>query len=859
MRNFAPQTVQFNERAVGRRQGDFDGAPDFGAGAFKDLHGSAVPANGVHHSENYKIFNKRCIPRDGTQKWSDTLIPSLRTGYSVTKSGYIVTATVGANFTVADVGRYIRYDDGAFERIAAVIDTTHVRVEGTTTHAASTAAAIYDKPNGHEFHWRRRKIVLHIGARLFVSNTVNIYSWQQAYHVGTTALSNNPSIFEERGDWMFIFNSNGIFKINLNTDDYVYFKTNCDVPTTLITETAEDKYASTPLIYGRRYNYAMERLTGTDVTRQATDSDVTVEQISGPCFPNADFRDYGEVYTARPVGDGSTYYGVLTGGSLGANYDTAAEWAAINDGVFAITINSTAVNVECDFSKCVSMADVAQVIQDALRQYFSEVTCVYVTDHFVITSPTEDGTIGYTSVGAGGTDIGATAMSCESGTGTLTTPGYTAESTIGTLTYPSENGPWTHYKINCTLDIGDNGVDPNTGEGNNKELYIYNRSHPVAKAFVAKIESNVIIASSGAFEQTDEGDTFKFQDGTEVTIVSYTDSTHVTCSNADVAEQPACLGGGDVMTASQNGTTVTRTAGHTFAAGDVGKMLFWGNGQITVITAYTNANSVEATPPAGAAFIPNCGLTLDPVSRTYRDRVRDETLRPRAAGLSLKNRYHSAMPDCDVGSICGGIIIGAVRGLEKIYYSQIPEGDLAYAGFYDSYKQEAIFKDRIECFAKYRDDLAIIQRNRTDSVPINTFATDTRKSVGEEILILAGQNVVDEELGCKDFGLLRKIGRDLFEMINQDSGLRQLGYNGGQLQYSDNLAKNRYHKEFQRFIDGTGTSSYDPINGYMCWAFYEDSTTTLDLGGVYHLIDTPDIGDEYEDTDDEGDEYREVM
>jgi len=861
VRNFNPQTKQFNERPITRVQGDIDGAPDFSAGVLKDLPGSSVPANGLHDSQNRVVYPNKLIDRPGTQRWSNTALPALATGYTWTKTGVIVTKTVGTDFTSADVNNFLVHDDGAHERISAYIDANNVIVESSTVRAASTAGWIRGPNRDMYFHQRKKIIARQLGNRIYISHNIRITQWDRCYPMGTNAaLSNSLSIIDELENYVIFFNANGIFKLDLDKTPALWTKINSAIPTVLITNVD----SSTTLIYGYKYNYGMVRLTGTDIPRDRTTAGVVPEQLSGPNAINSDYKDYGTTYQARPVGEEDTTYGVLTGGALGAAWDTAAEWSAVTDGQFAITLNGTAYNVECDFSSCTSMVGVAAVIQAALREFVSDMTCVFDTNHLVITSPSDGGSVTVTGAGAAGTNIGSAAMSCQVGTGTVTTPSYTGKNIIGTLTYPTDGGAWTHYSVCRSLDIGVKGIDPLTGKSNNKELLIWNRDHPVAKAFTASRVGTTVTATAGTFEEEDEGDTLDFADGTTAVIDTYTNSGSVeTVAGGAVAAQAACVGGGSVAMASQTNTTVTRTAGDTFEAADVGKILFWANGDRTVITAYTNANVVEATPPQTGANIAAMGVTWDPVSRKMTDMVRDDyfgtsttikQLRTRVAGFSLENRFHVPLPDCDTGIVVGVFIISGIRGEQKGYYSQIPAYKTYLGGYYNEEKQVILFKDAIEHIIEFRDDACILCYHSTNSVPINTFNYEEIAEVGETVIVLAGQATVDAQIGLRDLGSLKRIGSDKYGMVNNDYGYRELGYVNGRLQYSENMALDRYYKDFQKFIDGFAASSYDAINGHNIWSKDIEDTTSFLI-----LRETDDDGDAYVETDDDGDIYREVV
>jgi len=118
----------------------------------------------------------------------------------------------------------------------------------------------------------------------------------------------------------------------------------------------------------------------------------------------------------------------LTGGTDAEG--TFGTWAAVSDGSFRITIDGTAYNIDgIDFSGDADMDDVAATIQAAIRTATSSTeTCVWDTDHFVISSVddtlTSAITVTATSTGTVGTDIsGAGAndwMDCDTGNGVVT-------------------------------------------------------------------------------------------------------------------------------------------------------------------------------------------------------------------------------------------------------------------------------------------------------------------------------------------------------------------------------------------------------------------------------------------------------
>lgn len=113
----------------------------------------------------------------------------------------------------------------------------------------------------------------------------------------------------------------------------------------------------------------------------------------------------------------------LTGGTNGET--NTALWDNLTDGEFAFTLNGVLrIITGLNFTSIVTMADVAQVIEDGIRAVTGgSETCIWDTDHFVITSTdtTSSSAITVLTAGGGGTDIsGSTWMDCDSGNGIVT-------------------------------------------------------------------------------------------------------------------------------------------------------------------------------------------------------------------------------------------------------------------------------------------------------------------------------------------------------------------------------------------------------------------------------------------------------
>jgi hypothetical protein len=91
------------------------------------------------------------------------------------------------------------------------------------------------------------------------------------------------------------------------------------------------------------------------------------------------------------------------------------------------------------------------------------------------------------------------------------------------------------------------------------------------------------------------------------------------------------------------------------------------------------------------------------------------------------------------------------------------------------------------------------------------------------VAILTGQYEVDSTVGCRDWGSIQQIAKNMIQFRTQEPGVRQLSYSGQGFQISNNLAYNRIMKELNK-LRGNSASAYDPINGYQFW---DRNTTAL--------------------------------
>lgn len=831
-RNFQPKTIYQDQREIVRSQPPTGQIKPFAEGAFQDLDGALVPANGVHKLYNYRAKRNGLEARGGTKLWSETAFPALvgRTGYSLTKVGSSVTKTVGTDFSADDVGNYIVYDDGMHERISAYVSTTEVTVEVTTAHAASTSAYVRGPLNAPiVYHEKQEMFVLFIDRRLFYSDTITIDSWTEIVKSGIV-ISPMSAISDMRvfDSGLVLFNRYGIYKIDL--DNLMYWRMNTDVPENVLTTEVE----GIDDVYCRRELYKMARLDGAGQNGKRYDSDVTILQESGTVLPDTSDNDFAEIWTERPIGPGDTTYGKLYGGALVAPYDTVVGWQTFTIGQFTITINGEQNNIVVDLTGVISMDQVASRIQTALRDFYPNALCEYSSGTFIITSPDEGGSVSVTSAGDGATDIGTSIMSCQAGTGDAQTPNYTRGAIVGDFEIPIDpdtglyDAHWNRYVLCSTLDVGALGADPLSGTGNNSEIYIWNTDIPVAKAFTASMSGITITLTVGEFVEGDTGAKFRFQNGSEYQLVLYVSATEFqTAVTGTQASQSAAIGGDNalgkairVITIQQSGTTVTRQSGDLFSSNDVGRILFLSDGTELHVVSYTDTSTVEVLEDATIAI--DTAACIEPKTRKWYDTTRDNpyltspNLRSRITNYSLQNRFFTPMPNSNIGEVTANMLWAALRQDSIIYYCPADTNYRHQAGYHYQQEQREFVQDAIVEMSEIGDYLSIKCIHITRALPLNTFTSIDLPNAATAIIKSAGNFMIDEHIGIKHYGAVCRVDRKQQIVITSEPGIRI--FNG--LEYGENLATDRIVKELEKMKVGYACC-YDPINGFTFWGLDE--------------------------------------
>ena len=848
---------------------------------FKDVPASELQPGNLELVKNGFSLGNEIQGRRGSVLHSDTAIPSVtdRTGMTCSKALTTVTKTAGPDFEAGDIlGNYVVWADGTNDEITSYTDATHVEVRRSGTQASEADVYIRAARFGNGWHRSSSKVLNHIGTKLYSCN-YNFDTYTEIYPISYETLGRSKSLFYNwRDDFAILFNGTGVFAVNMAAETPYYWRINSPVPETQITDVDETDI----LTVGRRYIYSNSALRGGlyhgnrigDPTNDNV-STLTVEQETGTTLINEKGTDYGEVFTEKEIGVGNDSYGLIIGGigsighATGVNKDID-DWRTLTGAGARLNINGLGPqDLFFDFTTVGSLNEVCTVIEDQLKVYVSSATCeikvnaaniavFHLTTGKIsggsftavggalepVTSPTDAGLTDISGYDAGSgcgllcddTEGGVIALSTSLPTSVNTY--YTEENTIGDLVsgYVTKGDSAliqrdkTHFSVYGTLDIGPAGTDRNTGITNKPEVYAWIEDVPIMKAFLASEGvANLITAPIGLFTQADIGCTLTFEDTTQTVIQYLTDAAGNRTYNATsqyaegnlgaTALQSCVLGSATCLTCTQVGTTVTRASGtRAFTANDIQKPIYWAEGEISYITAYTDGDNVTVMDFNTRA---SQGVAIDPTSRKYTDTLRDVILKSRFGEnfYLAGHRFFTPLPNnCNIGAVAPGFIVAAVKNDMTLYYSQVANGLEFRAGYYDSslQKDSNAIEDAIQSVEYDIDGITIRCYGKTYESDPSAAYTELLKEYGITRTVLQPFKFTDD-IGCVNTRSIQRVGIGKKIMITSEPEVRY--YENGR--YSPSLSARQLDTVLRK-ASTFSHSEYNPITGYLFYLASEE-------------------------------------
>lgn len=798
---FSPHTQQQDEREITRLQ------EDFSAGAFKDLPASKIPENGVAELVNMTNFGDYLQARSGSREWGDystytpcATLPSFATGIVATSTVIGVDRTIeitsGYSYTSANVGDYFVHDDGVHERITEVTDSNTIVTYTDTTDAKSSSNAwMRAQINCTYFHKYKKKVLLLIGNKLYVSNDYTMTSWVPVSLVASSEYTfyNSVSKIDELNNYAFIFNTNGIYKINLDSSPYLVYPANSQRPDVLISDLLIGGY------YIRRYTYTTTRLSGIG-NRDRNTSGVIIELESGNVEADVNNKDFAKRMTVSPITNSNTTTVSYLNNPEDVNDNKSQHWThysvyvTLDVGINGIDPiigegNNSELFIwlaDIPIAKTFMMA-IAGTVGEAIEGSFTD------DDNGAGLSVFNKHTQAFQSIAINSVEDSTHVILAVAPTGSVASGcsiNHTTNRITGISGMPvSQSGtPIRMSATNLSNGLSDDVVYYATN-------IVANTSFQLASGYSASISGTSVV------DILSSGDAIQYYTSGQYNYPAAIGCTSPTPSSIFTLTQNA----------SGNVTIPTLYSG-LFGSGYVGKTMFLSDGTYRHITGVSGSNiSVAENTAEYAITIAKAGC-VDATRRSFSDYTEDDTLRTRIAAWTLQNRFYEPLPKSDIGLIVPGFITVATRDNNYVYYSQLPEGYEYMGGYYNPGYQYAYFKGAIRALRELPNNLVVYCSSSTHTMPLNVLDERRVEELGLSVTVLAGQSTVDASIGLLDYGSLADIDIGRHIMITNEPAIRIFDGN----RYSENIASQRMMEDLKSLHMAT-SAIYHAIIGYVFW------------------------------------------
>lgn len=404
---------------------------------------------------------------------------------------------------------------------------------------------------------------------------------------------------------------------------------------------------------------------------------------------------------------------------------------------------------------------------------------------------------------------------------------------------------WDYFSIWRTADIGVSGLNPTSGVGNNSEAYIWVDDRPICQAFKVSGGSHLLDPTSNiiTFNLWMTNSTASYYSLTSGTVYGYitvqTDDyaplNKLTQDGSTILADIGNLSEGDsvyyigassgaLLTAS--GNILTPLVGDSFTVGSIGERIFMSDGYQYHITGVSGVSGIIAETANFSTTKAGCwgqgnrfGKIYDVNTDTwivgyerFKDSLTDDDLLPRITAYPLYQRFYENIIDSNIGIICPGWLITALRDTNQIYYSQIPTGYEYLMGYHHPLYQISNVKDSIRAIEQVTDRAIIYCSSSTNVIPYNSVDEIRLDNIGIAVSILSNVMQVDSNIGVIDYNSIVNIdiGRQI--MITNEPAIRI--FDG--VKYGPNIASQKFLKVLRKLQPST-TATYTPYMGYTFW------------------------------------------
>jgi hypothetical protein len=874
---FSPRTRQQDQREIDRIQNDFSD------GMYRDI--TDIPENAVADLKNMINRGSYLETRTGSRLWGDwknstahkdlpkierfpkpyayiskqPLTDQTSSWYlklTLAKSGTQVSLSSNTTDTVEEyfatslltglydfVGSYIVWPGYTTQNKILTYDSTttggvapneysifHFTIDGDDVPDGSYSITLRSKTNAFYFHKETKKVFIMSGMHVYESD-VYCQTWTPWICESTEKPSNTTSHFETHDRTLFLVNSNGIFKFDLDDWKKTYYKINSSIPDSKIvvpdqaTPDVGPSETATRTI-GRKILYTMTKMNNPGAVDRATEN-VKILQESGTVKIDSDGVDYSEIWAAN-YEQNNAY---ITGLEIPTSYNGEIEnhwthyslYATLDIGEDGkLNGNNSEVYV---WWKDVPIARV--MTGYTLSFPAADLTAVTIVSGASRKANTFDGAI---AVITNGTYTFVTRVQNDSGT-QLTINGLYNFGNIST--------PWR-----ILLGFGESHVLGTEST----ETAIYAGTTKV-KTLAASGAGSVVIkgftASTGTLKKGTQFDL-------EGTVYTITANASISANDATVSITPVLASQADpddiitfrsapgsvdgILSSSvySQTTPLSPSLGVSymrsinindfiFSETDYlyAKNIYWEDGDVTpCVLTYKSPD--PNTIKDGLYFYDPSGKDRTnqhfAIGPTMMDveylGLNDDTFRGRIdAGLILNTRFWTSLPNCSIGTLIPGFFVVADNGTGFYYYSQMPQGYEYITGYYYEPYQYGVIKDQIVTLTICGDNLIVWCKNSKYRIPLNITNTVILQNIGISYTVLTNQEFINDN-GLVDRGAICKINESNFFYITPRNEM--LIFDGAQ--DSKDLSFNKVKNDFAK-MEKLYSIAYDPTNGILLWGY----------------------------------------
>jgi hypothetical protein len=780
-RNTAPRSTAQNTRVIRREQ------MNMSDGVYNDIPASKVPQTGLYDLKNAIALPWGVQGRTGSKLVSLELPAFLgdnngASRFTASQSGTTVTWLTGTCLST-HARKYMWWPDGTHDVIVAYLSANSMRVATSATRASTAGCRIRDEMNALLWHSKARLLLLHLGSSLYWSTYP---PYKSAENLSVTFSGTTGTI---------------VSGVALTSDD----ARRVLVPST-----------------------GTERIYIKSVTNSTT---FVVEAVpSAASYTNMRISSWVPIYcnAKRCPSDAKS---------------TLREW-----GDDAVLFTSNGINLlrlsEEYPSYCLLNDEQPKHKQDddAPSTYGRKVTMTFST---IEGSGLRDRTTGSRLMLESANTSNRSTVASLSGmtaqtailndfweswaaTAMGTTPRdyRLIRTALGEIGYH-----WTHFSLYGTLDIGVNGIDAQSKEANNSERFYWMDDVPRIKCFLGTITADTLVSNIPIFSKYDVGVVFAGVAGT-ITITAFLSANTVTVTHTETGftNVVCAIGSTRKGTIGVTGATTKSklgiSAGFSVSAADVGKLIWFSDGSVDIITAAGSVYGawtlewIRGRDTSGGTLgfaIQDTHSTSTAAYRYYRDLIPDngaEGLRVRD-GFLLSNRFMEPLPPGNVGAVCPGFIIAGSENGRVLCYSNT--GDRRFAGyFHPTFQVDSVdigilrLSEFEHCLIGY-GRIGYALWDLTDTKIVNDELSDsTLAPLGRNPIVVFRSRKDVKGIGCLSVGAVCKTRDGIDLVVTQNKEIRIFdGY-----KFGDNLLASRYQRKFDT-LQAQIATHFDKRSGFL--------------------------------------------